>query len=103
MYYPNPNSKQSIRFSKGYDAWLYCTCGHKGRKSISYTYYTTLTIDNLKTKYKNYKYTFKVCKKCFEKNHEHWIKGINLPIKYPENETLYFWDNSNIKSTSNLK
>jgi len=104
MYYPNSDSKQSPRFSKGYNAWLSCSCGHKGRKSISYTYYTTLTKDSdLKTRYLNYRYTFKVCKKCFENNHEQWMKGINLPIKYPENEILYFWDNSNIKSTSNLK
>lgn len=99
MYHPKPDFKLPSGFSIAYDAWLSCSCRHKGRKSVAYTYYTAVTKDgDLRTKWINHKYTFKVCKKCFEKNHEQWMVGNNLPKKYSHKELLYFRNDYDNKS-----
>ena len=102
-FHPNPDYKSYVGLQSGYDKQLYTKCNHKGPKSIVYQYDPILSVKGNAKRMKNYYYTFQVCRKCFEKNHEQWMKGIDLPLKYPENEALHFWEDSNIKSTSNLK
>jgi len=103
MFHPNPNSKSYVGLQCSLDAQLYCHCEHKGKKSIVYRYDTIRSLNNDTTRKKNYSYTFKVCWNCYEKNHEQWMQGINLPLKYPENEILHFWEDSKVNSASNLK
>ena len=100
IFYPKSDFILPSGIPSRYNAWLDCSCGHKGRKFIAYEYYTALTKNgNFKTRWLNYKYTFKVCRKCFEKNHTEWMIGNNLPKKYLDKEILYFQNVSNVKSS----
>jgi len=103
VFHPNPDYQTYVGLKSGYDAQLYCRCEHKGKKSFVYQYDTILSLNGDTTRQKNYFYTFKVCRNCFEKNHEQWMKGITLPVKQPGKEKLHFWEDSNVNSTSNLK
>lgn len=103
VFYPNPDYKQCVGLKDDYDAKLYPICKHKGKKLIEYRYDTIVSLNGDTARRKNYSYTMQVCLNCFQKYHEHWIKGTHLRLKYPKKETLHFWKDSDIKSTSNLK
>jgi len=101
IFNPNPFYKY-VGLYHSYEEKFCYFCEHKEEKSIEYRYDTVVLMNSDIRKRKNYFYTFRVCQQCYEKNHEEWMNGDNLPKKYLDNEVIIFRKDSSLIPASNL-